>query len=228
MLLILLGFTASSCAGDSPGPAEPEEAVSEGGATPEEPAETIDDHIRQNNLTREWSHGIVVDDSMSDELLDALYSYEIYLDRPPREDARPDDLRDRCFRLMPVMDSYIKAPDKEKASAIVDNLEALKRESLDCIEGATSPVTFVLYHYRMFEEGFEDWQVALELQLALHRMDLMSQALEYQITLEDITEYCLDLHGKNRWDDCLAEKLINEVSPAEGYTQEEVRALMKE
>ena len=107
------------------------------------------------------------------------------------------------------------APDQEKAPIIRDNLETMKEESLSCIDDVEYPASrvadHVADHYRWFEEGFDDWSVAIVIQLALHRMGLMHAAREYRYTLQDITDYCFDTYyGKgDALNICLARQLIS-------------------
>ncbi len=186
--------------------------------------------IRQSVLRHEFSHGIVVDDTMSEELLSALFFYEEYLDREPLEEVRPEDISAWCSRMIPVLSNYVKAPDKDNAPIITDNLEAMKEESLYCIDVVDNPAAAVSNHYRWFGDGFAG--VAIDLQLALHRMGLMYAAREYRYTLQDITDFCFDAYyrqGENALHRCLAERLILKVPIVSEYhyDYDDVRRFME-
>ena len=193
------------------------------------PTMTADEGIRHMVLNYDFSHGIDVDDTMSDELLSALFFYEEYLNRPPLEEVRPDDVNDWCFRMVPVMSNYANAPDREKAPILGDNLDAMREESLYCIDIVDNPAARVANHYRWFGEGLDG--VAIVLQLALHRMDLMYAAREYRYTLQDITDVCFDrYYGRdNALNKCLAEQLLLKVPIVRdwNYGYDDVRRFME-
>ena len=215
-LIVLIGFIGEL---DSPSqtgttPVQPVKEIS----TPEPvPTMTAEEGIRHMVLNHDFSYGIVVDDTMSDELLSALFFYEEYLGRVPLEEVRPEDIPDWCFRMVPVMSNYVKAPDKEKAPIIGDNLEVMREESLYCIDMRDDPAWAVANHYEWFGPDFSG--VAIVLQLALHRMGLMYAVRDYRYTLQDITDSCFDRYygEENKLRKCLAEQLILKVPIVREY-----------
>ena len=78
-------------------------------------AMTIDERIRHSNLNREYSPGIEVDDSMSDELLTAFFFYQEYLDQVPRNQVEPDDLNAGVWERFFRCSTNSTAPDQGKA-----------------------------------------------------------------------------------------------------------------
>ena len=126
------------------------------------PAESwlLEEWSRHEHLNREWSYNIEVDDSMSVDILDALYFYEKYLNRVSREEVKLDVLDDWCFSIQPVMLNYLSAMDQEKAPMIRGSLETIKEELYNCIDDVKYPATYIIYYYQWFE-GFEDWTMAL-------------------------------------------------------------------
>ena len=190
---------------------------------------TVEEGIRQATLNHEYSAGIVVDDSMSDELLQALYFYDLYLNRAPRQDVRPDDLSQWCMRPVYPMIHYMEAPDQVRAPIIRQGREQMEHSVLNCLKDPEyrGKEVLVTFYYDVFETGFEDFKVSPVIKLALHHMGIMHMALEYRYTLNDITNECLDDHREERaYKKCFAERLITEVPIATGYQYEFVRGLM--
>ena len=155
---------------------------------------TVVEGIRQTSLNHEYSAGIVVDDSMSDELLQALYFYDLYLNRAPRQDVHPDDLPQWCMRPVYPMIHYMEAPDQEKAPIIEERRRQMEHSVLNCLKDPeyTRKEVLVTFYYDVFETGFEDFRVSPTIMLALHHMGIMHMALGYRHTLNDITNECLD------------------------------------
>ena len=190
---------------------------------------TVVEGIRQTSLNHEYSAGIVVDDSMSDELLQALYFYDLYLNRAPRQDVHPDDLPQWCMRPVYPMIHYMEAPDQEKAPIIEERRRQMEHSVLNCLKDPeyTRKEVLVTFYYDVFETGFEDFRVSPTIMLALHHMGIMHMALGYRHTLNDITNECLDAYSQERaYKKCFAERLITEVPIAVGYQYEFVRGLM--
>ncbi len=197
------------------------------------PAESwlTEEWIRHENLNREWSSGIVVDESMSNELLDALYFYDQYLDAVPLAEVAPDDVGHWCLQAVLPMVHYSKADDQHKVPIIEESRERMEQDVLDCIADPrhSNPELVVWFYYEAYHPQYMEVRMSPYLMLALHRMDMMFIARDYQYTLTDITDECVDRNmGDTRaMMKCLAMRLITEVPAFQGYSYEHVRGLME-
>ena len=198
-----------------------------------EPAESwlLEEWSRHENLNREYSHGIVVDDSMSDELLNALFFLQVYLDLPPREQVDPDDLNVWCNRAVTPMLNYSEAPDQEKAPIIQENWERMEQHIFNCIDDPEHTSKHMLLSlYYDAQDWYEGMRMAPEIELALHRLDLMYAAREYRFTLTDITDECFDRYygdSPSALRKCYATRLISDIPFLDGYQYDYVRSLME-
>ncbi len=192
-----------------------------------EPTLTVDERIRQSILSHEFSHGIEVDDSMSDELLEALYFLERYLNRPHRENVAPDDLHEWCMSAVTPMTYYSQAPDQQKARIIVRERGRIEEQILRCLQDPVyrNKEVLVATYYPAFHAWFEYQGVSPAILLALHHLGVVSIAQEDTHIMAEITDWCMSLEPRF-FKRCLAERLIDEVPALYGYQYGLVRGYM--
>ncbi len=194
-------------------------------------AMTTEESIRQENLNYEYSHGIVVDDSMSDELLNALFFLQLYLDLPARRDVAPDDLGKWCLRGVNPMTYYSAAPDRDKAPIVMEHWASMDRHIFTCIDDPEYKSKHMLVGLYFDAHGWlEGINVAPDILFVLYRLRLVSQVQEYRYTLSDITNECFDAYygeSSSALRKCYATRLISDIPFMEGYQYDRVRSLME-
>ena len=184
--------------------------------------------IRHENLNRDYVSGIVVDDSMSDELLDAISSYDQHLKSAPLSEVSSDKVHRYCFDTVLAIKGYHDAIDKDKVPELRQAQGRLKREVFACIDDPrnTPPDILAMTYYRAL---YPDVRMSPTLALGLHRSGQADTIISrYKYTLTDITDECVDRTRDNRaMKQCFANRLIMEMPEFKGYPYEVVRGWME-
>ena len=147
---------------------------------------TVAEGIRQTSLNHEYAAGIVVDDSMSDELLQALYFYD-----PIPESSTAAGRT--SGRSTPMVHAPGVSNDPLCGSAGPGEGSDYRREARANGACCTQLPQGSRVHRKRkswsrstttcSRQGFEDFRVAPAIMLALHHMGIMHMALGYRYTL---------------------------------------------